>query len=117
MSYDTPTPGSTDQQGTVAGTVGSNVYVMNGTTASMGDMDWGMNVTSVSGSALAHNFSVPTLGLNIPVVGGSTVVAYLYFDKAGTYTWFCITPCGLGPDGTEGSMSTNGWMTGSLVVQ
>ena len=33
ISYDTPTPGSTDEQGKVTGTVGGTVYLVNGTTA------------------------------------------------------------------------------------
>jgi hypothetical protein len=118
VSYDTPTGGSTDQQGRVNGTKGGNVYIINGTTASMSSMpeQWGKNVTSVPGASLAHTFSIPQLGVNIPVVGGDTQIAYLYFTKTGTFTWFCLTPCGFGPGGSEGAMSASGWMTGLVTV-
>ena len=117
VSYDTPTPGSTDDQGRVMGTVAGNVYMMNGTTATMGNMQWGQNVTSITGGALAHTFTIAPLGINIPVVGGSTVVAYLSFDKTGTFTYICLTPCGLGPMGMMGAMSRMGWMQGQVTIQ
>jgi len=118
MSYDTPTPNSTDDQGKVTGTVGGNVLLMNGTIATMGAMTWRQNVTSVPSAVLAHTFTITKLGINIPVVGGSTVIAYLYFDKAGTYTWICLTPCGLpSSPGDTGAMATSGWMQGQVTVQ
>jgi len=118
VSYDTPTNGSTDQQGRVNGTLGGNVYLINGTTASMSSMpeQWGTNVTSVPGASLAHTISIPELGVNIPVVGGDTEIAYLYFTRTGTFTWVCLTPCGFGPNGALGAMSTSGWMTGTVTI-
>jgi hypothetical protein len=86
------------------------------TTASMAMSPWGANVTSVPVATLAHTFTIPSLGINIPVVGGSTEIAYLYFNQPGTYTWLCLTPCGTGPGGLAGAMSTPGWMMGSIVV-
>jgi hypothetical protein len=117
ISYDTPTPGSTDQQGMVTGTVGGNVLFMNGTLATMGTTNWSQNITSVPGAVLAHTFTIQQLGINIPVVGGSTVIAYLEFDKVGTYIMVCLTPCGFGPNGDQGAMSASGWMLGQLIVQ
>ncbi|MDG6906399.1 MAG: hypothetical protein JRN20_11505 [Nitrososphaerota archaeon] len=76
----------------------------------------GQNVSSVSPDDIAHTFTVPQLGLNIPIMPSSTVVAYFTLNQAGTFTWFCMTECGSGPNGLEGAMSTPGWMTGSLVV-
>ena len=118
VSYDTPTPGSTDQQGRVSGTVSGTVFLINGTAASMSSMpeQWGQNVTSVPGAGLAHTFTIPQLGVNVPVVGGDTEIAYIYFTTSGTYTWLCETPCGFGPTGSEGAMSAAGWMTGSITV-
>jgi hypothetical protein len=118
VSYDTPTAGSLDQQGKVNGTVGGTVYLINGTTASMSSMPekWGTNVTSVPGASLAHTLTIPQLGVNIPVVGGDTEIAYLYFTRSGTFTWFCLTPCGFGPSGSAGAMSASGWMTGIVTI-
>ncbi len=118
VSYDTPTPASTDQEGKVTGTVGNSIYLINGTVASMTDvsMQWGMNVTSVPRSSLAHTFTIPSLGINIPVVGGDTVTAYLRFNQKGVFHWLCMTPCGFGLNGAEGAMSTPGWMEGRITV-
>ncbi|MGA8857918.1 MAG: hypothetical protein WB643_12245 [Candidatus Bathyarchaeia archaeon] len=118
ISYDTPTPASTDEQGKVTGTVGGTVYLVNGTTA-MGTsvpQSWGQNVTSVSGNMLAHTFTIQQFGINIPVVGGDTEVAYLYLNQTGTFQWICLTPCGFGPSGMGGAMSASGWMEGQITV-
>jgi heme/copper-type cytochrome/quinol oxidase subunit 2 len=118
ISYDTPTAGSTDQEGKVMGTVGGVVYMINGTTA-MGTSvtpPYGTNVTSVPGDMLAHTFTIQQLGINIPVVGGNTAIAYLYLNETGTFPWVCLTPCGFGPTGMQGAMSTPGWMEGNVTV-
>ncbi len=118
ISYDTPTPGSTDAQGKVTGTVGGSIYLVNGTTA-MGTnvpQSWGQNVTSVPGNMLAHTFTIQQFGINIPVVGGDTEIAYLYLNQTGTFQWICLTPCGFGPSGMGGAMSASGWMEGQITV-
>lgn len=117
VSYDMPTLGSINQQGKVTGTIGGAVYLVNGTRASYGNVTWGMNVSSVPGSILAHTFSIPQLGINIPVVGGSTVIADLNLELTGTFAWICLTPCGMGVDGMRGAMSQSGWMEGQITVQ
>jgi hypothetical protein len=118
ISYDTPTAGSTDMEGKVTGTVGGTVYLVNGTSASGMDVSqhWGRNVTSVPGAMLAHTFSIPQLGINIPVVGGDLEIAYLNLDQTGTFQWICLTPCGFGPTGMQGAMSEPGWMDGQVTV-
>lgn len=118
ISYDTPTMASTDSQGKVTGTVGGTVYLVNGTTAAGMDVSqqWGQNVTSVPGAMLAHTFSIPQLGINIPVVGGDMEVAYLFLDQTGTFQWICLTPCGFGAMGMDGAMSAPGWMEGQVTV-
>ncbi|MDG6901179.1 MAG: hypothetical protein JRM80_04380 [Nitrososphaerota archaeon] len=116
ISYDAPT-GGPPQIGVVKGTVGGVVYMINGTNPAGPDpAKLGQNVTSVPDDSVAHTFTIPDLNVNIPVVGGYTEMAYLYFTKAGTYQWLCMTPCGLGTDGSTGAMSTAGWMTGTVTV-
>lgn len=117
VSYDMPTPDSIDQWGKVTGTVGGNVYLANGTIATYGTASWGMNVTSVPGAIIAHTFTIPQLGINIPVVGGSTVIAHFTLDRTGPFTWVCLTPCGMGMMGNRGAMSSPGWMEGQITVQ
>jgi len=118
ISYDTPTANSTDDEGKVTGTVGGTIYLINGTTAMGTDVTqpWGGNVTSVPGNMLAHTFTIQQLGINIPVVGGDTEIAYLYLNQTGTFQWICLTPCGFGPTGMGGAMSASGWMEGQITA-
>jgi hypothetical protein len=118
ISYDTPTPPPA-QYSTVTGTVGDKMYLINGTSASMSTPEsWGAAVSSVPTDQIAHTFTVLALGINIPVVGGDTEIAFLYFNQTGTYTWQCYTPCGF-PNvngGWSGAMITPGWMMGEVTV-
>jgi plastocyanin len=76
----------------------------------------GVTVSSLPTDDVAHTFTIPQLGLNIPIMPSSAVVAYFTLTKAGTFKWFCETLCGSGPIGAQGAMSTPGWMTGNVVV-
>jgi hypothetical protein len=118
ISYDTPTPPPA-QYSTVTGTVGGKMYLINGTSASMGTPEsWGAGVSSVPTNQIAHTFTIVSLGINIPIVGGDTEIAFLYLNQTGTFTWQCYTPCGF-PNvngGWSGAMVTPGWMTGEVTV-
>ena len=118
ISYDTPTPPPA-QYSNVTGTVGGKMYLINGTSASMGTPEsWGAGVSSVPTNQIAHTFTITSLGINIPVVGGDTEMAYLYLNQTGTFTWQCYTPCGF-PNvngGWSGAMVTPGWMMGEVTV-
>jgi hypothetical protein len=81
----------------------------------------GVAGTTVSNKDIAHTFSIPELGINAPLTkapegGVSTTVFTFTVDKAGTYTWRCFTPCGGEPSGMGGSMATDGWMQGKMIV-
>ena len=90
----------------------------------------GKRVTSVSNQMIAHTFTVPSLGINVPLPiagmdgsmgsmgGGPTTVRFTFHAPAtpGTYLWLCATPCGTGPYGISGAMHINGWMRGHLIV-
>jgi len=118
ISYDTPTPPPA-QYSSVTGTIGNKMYLVNGTSASMSSpMSWGAEVSSVPAAQIAHTFTITSLGINIPVVGGDTEIAFLYLTQTGTFTWQCYTPCGF-PNvngGWSGAMVTPGWMTGEVTV-
>ena len=105
-------------QGTVNGTItyvnNDNVNSSQGATGIV--VNGSQTVSDVPLSDIAHTFTIPQLGINIPVPVSSTVTAYIKIDKAGTYTWFCETTCGSGADGLGGAMATAGWMTGNVVV-
>jgi hypothetical protein len=82
----------------------------------------GKRVTSVSNSQIAHTFTVPALGINVPLPkaseDGPTTVRFTFHAPAtpGVYEWLCVTPCGGDPDGVGGAMQGDGWMRGHLIV-
>ena len=88
----------------------------------------GTPAASVPNANIAHTFTIPQLGVNMPIPAATadvtgqpknTVVVEAQFKvtKAGTYVWHCFAPCGSGSDGMSGVMATSGQMMGNLVVQ
>lgn len=102
------------QNGVISVVNNDNVNSSQGTSGI--NINGGETVSSVSPDNIAHTFTVPQLSLNIPIPPSSVVTAYFTTNSTGTFTWFCFTQCGSGATGTEGAMSTPGWMTGSVVV-
>lgn len=87
----------------------------------------GSAVTSVPAATISHTFTVPTLGLNVPIPAApqsapghelvATVVVFTFKTKsAGSHTWRCFTPCASGANGMGGAMATFGYMKGSLQI-
>jgi len=81
----------------------------------------GVAGTDVTNANISHTFTIAALGINVPITkapegGVSTTVFTFTVDKAGSYTWSCMTPCGGGADGMTGSMATKGWMKGNVIV-
>ena len=81
----------------------------------------GVAGTTVSNANISHTFTIAALGINVPITkapegGFSTTVFTFTVDKAGSYTWTCMTPCVGGADGMTGSMATKGWMKGNVIV-
>lgn len=109
-------PSYTNVQGTTNGTISyinnSNVNSSQGSKGIV--VTGGQTVNSVPAADIAHTFTIPSLGINIPIPVSSTVTAFIKIDKAGTYAWLCETVCGSGTTGLEGAMSTPGWMTGDI---
>ncbi len=89
------------------------------------------------GLGIAHTFSIPTLGINVPLLGVSNPGANSFCSQGpcttsnehntitfsfkspgpGQYPWQCFVPCGLGYlYGNGGPMSTLGYMGGFLRV-
>jgi hypothetical protein len=127
--FDSGSPLRNPQIGRIYGTVGSD-YLLNGKKVSL------LNATQ--GNGVAHTFSVPTLGINVPLWGvdGSAknfcnvaapcpmsaahnVIQFSFVTpkKTGQYPWQCFVPCGLGfLYGNGGPMQTIGYMDGFLKV-
>lgn len=111
-------PSYANVNGTTGGTISfANNDVINSTQIASGiSIRGSQTVSSVPVDLIAHTFTIPSLGINVPVPLSSTVVATFTLDKTGTFTWFCMTTCGSGANGLGGAMVTPGWMTGSVTV-
>ena len=125
--YDSGSPLRNQEWGLVTGTAG-DVEILNGKPTPVYD--------SNSGNGVGHTFSIPTLGVNVPLVGISSdaknpcsgapcttnfahnvIKASFVTPSAGEYPWQCFVPCGLGfLYGNGGPMSTIGYMGGFLDV-
>lgn len=100
-----PPPGFNTVKGTVGGTETVN----------------GKSVASVATKDISHTFSIPALGINLPIpvapTGGTvTVSATIKMAKTGTFDWQCFAPCGSGASGWGGAMATADWMKGTVTI-
>ena len=123
VNYDDgPADLTSSQYANVSGTVNNQVTEINNSNVNSSQSATGIQlngsetVSSVATDNIAHTFTIPQLGLNIPVEPSSTAVAYFTLNQTGTFYWFCETQCGYGPTGILGAMATAGWMTGSVTV-
>ncbi len=87
----------------------------------------GQPVTTVAAAQISHTWTVPQLGINVPMgvapaaaANGAKQPLVVTFSfkatKAGTFTWKCMAPCGSGSDGMSGAMATMGSMEGHFTV-
>jgi hypothetical protein len=129
LGYDGCTPLRNPVWGRVTGTIGGVEYV-NGAPTSL--------LNSWSQCSVQHTFTMPALGINVPIASPTTlkennnlcatspctsgpheVVTFSFMTPAvgGTFRWQCIIPCGGGfLDGNGGPMSTPGYMSGQMEV-
>ena len=84
----------------------------------------GKTYSSLTRDKIAHTFTISQMNVNVPLPGDATngatsdtITFTFHTGKAGTYLFQCFDPCGQGPSGWEGSMSTKGYMMGTLIVQ
>jgi hypothetical protein len=125
-NYDSGSPLRNQQVGQVSGTAG-NVATLNGKTFRV--------INSNAGNGVGHTFSIPSLGINVPLYGNNgnanlcaaapcttkspnQVIRFSFTTPgAGNYRWQCFVPCGLGYlFGNGGPMSTLGYMGGFMQV-
>jgi hypothetical protein len=135
LGYDGCTPIRNTLWGKIEGTIG-NVEYVNGKAASV--------LNSYGACSIAHTFSIPAIGLNVPIASPTTLAAnnnlcgtspctpveagkavphttvtfsFTAPKTPGNYFWQCRIPCGLGYlDGFGGPMQTIGYMTGNMEV-
>jgi hypothetical protein len=123
LQYDSGSPLRNQQVGQVTGTH----MTVNGKSVSV--------INSNAGNGVAHTFSIPTLGINVPLyaLNGNdnlcgaapcttssphNVIKFSFTTPGpGSYPWQCFVPCGLGYlYGNGGPMQTIGYMDGFLEV-
>lgn len=129
LGYDGCTPLRNPVWGRVTGTIG-NVEYIDGKPVS--------SLNSWASCSVEHTFTVPGLGINVPVASPTTlgennnlcgtspctsgpheVVQFSFRTPAagGNFSWQCIIPCGGGfLDGNGGPMGTPGYMGGQIEV-
>ena len=107
------------QYSQVTGTVGNTEMMMNLTAASQNPTN-SSNYSVVSSldaqGQVSHTFTIPQLGINIPSPAQSVEVVDFTINQTGVFPWQCMDPCGFGPSGWLGPMSSAGWMQGSVTV-
>lgn len=83
----------------------------------------GQPYKSLDPAKVAHTFTIPRLGVNVPIPGDApnndsylTVVFSFRTGHAGDYTFECLAPCGT-DTGFGGPMATAAYMKGTLTVE
>jgi hypothetical protein len=126
VQYDSGSPLRNQQLGQVTGTAG-NVATLNGKPFRV--------LNSNVGNGVAHTFSIPSIGINVPLYGNNgnanlcgaapctvssphKVIRFSFITPGpGNYRWQCFVPCGSGwLFGNGGPMSTLGYMGGFMKV-
>jgi heme/copper-type cytochrome/quinol oxidase subunit 2 len=125
-NYDSGSPLRNQQIGQVTGTYG-NAATLNGKVIRV--------INSNAGNGVAHTFSIPSLGVNVPLYANNSnanlcaaapcttkspykIIRFSITSPGpGDYRWQCFVPCGLGfLYGNGGPMSTLGYMGGFMKV-
>ncbi len=74
-------------------------------------------LTSLNPAKVSHTFTVPGLGINVPIAAHARVSFTITTGDAGTFSWRCMDPCGAGPSGWGTAMAAkSGYMEGTLTV-
>ena len=126
IQYDSGSPLRNQQLGRVTGTF-ANTALLNGKPFQV--------INSNAGNGVAHTFSMPSIGVNVPLYGNNgnanlcaaapcttkspnKVIKFSFISPGpGNYRWQCFVPCGGGYlYGNGGPMSTLGYMGGFMQV-
>jgi hypothetical protein len=72
-------------------------------------------MSQVDAAQVSHTFTFPKLNVSVPIAEKSTTTFSFHTPAGGTYAWRCEDPCGIGPVGWGGAMSTDGYMQGHVT--
>jgi hypothetical protein len=110
--------------GLVRGTVDNSMTVYTSDPSSAGAT--GKTMQAIDPTTAAHTFSVPELGVSVPLPGvdpnnpkntDNFVVFSFKVPASGIFHWQCFVPCGAGTlYGNGGPMQTLGYMDGQIEV-
>ncbi|MHB8510837.1 MAG: hypothetical protein ACYDCC_01545 [Actinomycetota bacterium] len=73
-------------------------------------------------TAVGHTFTIPQLGINVPVAAQSVETFTIHTGakstcgSTGQCMWHCYNPCGSGASGWAGPMSAAGFMGGTITL-
>ena len=67
-------------------------------------------------TGVSHTFTVPGLGLSVPVAPHAATSFRFHTGFAGSYAWHCMDPCGSGVSGWGGAMAADGYMAGRVTL-
>ncbi len=114
----TPLPAGSTQYATVSGTLGDTMQV---TPIKVGDPNGSAGPTQTLGrldpTQVSHTFTIPSLGINVPVAPHARVTFVIHTGAPGQYYWRCFDPCGAGSTGWGTAMAAQkGFMEGTLTV-
>jgi len=112
-----------DQQDSASGLRNPYFALVRGTVNDEMTVD-GKAIQAIDPTTPAHTFTVPDLGVSVPLEGvtGSQTQLVVEFsfvvpNQKGLFRWQCFVPCGAGTlYGNGGPMQTLGYMAGELQV-
>lgn len=107
--------------GDAALTPNSPLARVTGTVGGVASVD-GVTYTALDPAKVAHTFTIPQLGINVPIPGDApdnasylTVTFSFRTHGAGSYLFQCLAPCGTG-NGYYGPMQSMAYMRGTLTI-
>lgn len=107
--------------GDAALTPNSPLARVSGTVGGVATTD-GTTFTALDPAKVSHTFTIPQLGINVPIPGDAsdgasylTVTFSFRTPGAGSYLFQCLAPCGTG-NGYYGPMQSMAYMRGTLTI-
>jgi hypothetical protein len=77
----------------------------------------GKTETALNPAQVSHTFSLPALGINVPIAPNARTTFTIHTGGPCACAWHCLVPCGTGANGYGGPMAaTSGYMEGTLTV-
>lgn len=114
----TPLAKGMERYATVSGTAGATMAVTPIDVRSPNSSGGPLRVvTGLDPTAVSHTFTIPALGINVPVAAHARTVFTIHTGAPGTYFWRCFDPCGAGGTGWGTAMAAkSGFMEGTLTI-